>query len=129
MELDEVIARSPIRREPGAYHVLRLTPNQPVTTTPYCVVRDAHETTVICREDQLAQFSSQERQGPFVLLQVRICVPFQAPGFLGRIAGTLGQRAISVLMVSTYSFDYVLVASKDEQAALDALRAIGFVIA
>jgi len=92
------------------------------------VVRDAHETTVICREGDLAQLSRSERQGPFTLLQIRICVPFQAPGFLGRIASALGSHAISVLIVSTYSFDYVLAASKDEQESLAVLREIGFAV-
>ena len=92
------------------------------------MVRDAHETTVICREGDLAQLSRSERQGPFTLLQIRICVPFQAPGFLGRIASALGSHAISVLIVSTYSFDYVLAASKDEQESLAVLREIGFAV-
>jgi hypothetical protein len=74
----------------------------------------------------LSQFKDRDRRGPFSLLQVHIATPFQAPGFLAHIAAALAARTISILIISTFSFDYILVAKTDETAATKALASAGF---
>ncbi len=128
MDLRQVIATSPICDIPGEHYVVRLNPDDTAPNDCFCVTQDADEITVICREDQVPRFDQCEREGPFAILQCRIVVPFQAPGFLAKIASVLSAEAVSVFIVSTYSFDYVLVAAAERSKAIGLLRAAGFPI-
>lgn len=126
MDLGQVIATSPVYSIPGSHWVIRLDVDRAVPSGCFCAVQDGEETTVICREEELPKFVGCEMRGPFALLQCRVAVPFEAPGFLARIASTLAEKQVSVFIVSTFSFDYVLVSGDERDTAIELLRAAGF---
>lgn len=56
-------------------------------------------------------------------------LPFQLVGALASLGCPLAEVGISIVVVSTYETDYVLVKQHDLAAALDALRRAGHAIA
>jgi uncharacterized protein len=107
------------------YWMARLPPN---AEAPPCFFTsaDAHERTVLDRTwvRDLPDVLSSE--GPFALLQFRLASPFGEPGFIGHIGQALGDANISVLVVSTFTYDYALVPDADVENADRALQAAGF---
>lgn len=126
MNLKEIILKSPIVVLPGEYFVVALPVWYSEVTNAFCITRDDKETTVICLAEHLGEFATFERRGPFSLLRFKVALPFQAPGFLATITAALAAENLSVLVLSTFSFDYVLVSAKEQSAAVTTLRAAGF---
>jgi hypothetical protein len=124
-ELHEVIRNSPVIVHQKRYAVARLRAVDPAARH-FAVFTDAHETTVVTTEAELPHRDIEKVEKPFALLEFRVTVPFQAPGFLAAICGALAERWINVLVYSTFSRDYVLVPWADVEASVAALRAIGF---
>jgi hypothetical protein len=54
-------------------------------------------------------------------------LPFGLVGFLSRISKALADQNISILTVSAYSTDHILVKEKDLQTAIRTLGKIGFI--
>jgi hypothetical protein len=126
--LDRVIAHSPVRLLPGRYAVAKCAA-PPAGPGFFMVACDADETTVIAEEAQLPALAPREADGDYRLLEIRVATPFEAVGFLAAVSAALANAGINILIVSTYSKDYVLL--KDESAArgLEALAAAGFPVA
>jgi hypothetical protein len=92
----------------------------------FAVFHDAIEQTVVTTTDGLSDCDVIRLEGPFALLEFRVAVPFEAPGFLTTICRALAEREINVLVYSTYSRDYVLVRKSDQPKSVEALGALGF---
>ncbi|MGD9676604.1 MAG: ACT domain-containing protein [Candidatus Bipolaricaulia bacterium] len=91
------------------------------------LAEDSDEITCIAPETSLRELRGLIRcERSLRLLEVRVSVPFQAPGFLARIATALAAEGISILIVSTFSKDYVLVRDSALLSATEALRRAGF---
>lgn len=125
--LEEAIRKSPaiVHREP--YTVAKVR-RPPVQGDHFAVFMDESETTVITRESQLQRCEVLDVEQPFALIEFRVSVPFQAPGFLARICGCLGACGINVLVYSTFSRDYVLVRYDDLDVTVRVLREAGFTV-
>ncbi len=123
--LDDVIARSPVRRLPGRYAVARCAAI-PAGSGFFMVACDTEEVTVIAEEAQLPALEALEVEGNYRLVEISVVAPFQGVGLLAAVSRALADAGISVLIVSTYSKDYLLL--KDESAArgLQALASAGF---
>ena len=67
----------------------------------------------------------KDRRGPFALIRLRVDQPFQAFGFLASISSAIARRRISILIYSTFSFDYVLVRLRSLNTAVQELRKLG----
>src|SRR6187399_311380 len=73
------------------------------------VTRDELETTVVTTEELLVHVEVLERnRETWVLLVFDPPVPFYCVGFLARISAALAAGNIDILMVSTFSRDWVL---------------------
>ena len=49
-------------------------------------------------------------------------------GFLAKISSTIAEKNINILLVSTFSKDYVLIAEKNISEAIKALEEAGFTV-
>jgi hypothetical protein len=123
-ELAEVIRASPLVVSADRYAYLRGTTRP--TSSHFLVAEDGDEVTVVTTEASVAQVPHESFEGWFRLVEIRVSVPFKAVGFLATIARAIADRGLNVLVVSTFSKDYVLVRDESADAALDALRALGF---
>ena len=87
------------------------------------VTRTSDELSIVCATSQVpSSLASQTRwcalkvKGPFALSEI---------GVLAELAETLAQAEISLLAISTFDTDYLLVSEKALAAAIAALRAAG----
>jgi hypothetical protein len=126
--LDEVIEASPVAILDDEYHVSRVD-HFPPDGDCFAAISDGTEITLIASSGHPAIAASSEREGPFRALRLEVAVPFGAPGFVAAATTALAQAGVNVFLISTFSFDYVLVKAHDVDAALGALGDRGFPIA
>ena len=120
---------------PGRLAVCRLPPSEPLPawaaatekgSSFLCVVRTADELSVVCAEEQLPPGVACERG--WRALKLEGVFDFSCVGVLVTLAAPLADEGISLLAVSTYNTDYVLVREQDLEAALLALARRGIQI-
>lgn len=87
------------------------------------ITRTAEELSVICEERLVPKDVQAERgwrcvklEGPFALTEVGIAADFTA---------ALARSSVSVVIVSTFDTDYLLIAANALERALDALERAG----
>jgi len=124
--LQETIRTSTIDVMEETYAMIRLAPNAALPGECFAAMWDEFETTAVVAENDAGRFQPQQVHGGLRLLRVNVSAPFAAPGFLAAICAALAARGINVLVVSTFSRDYVLVDSGDLAGSLDALRGARF---
>jgi hypothetical protein len=124
----------------GRFAVCRLDPRArwpcPEATAPpsgfFSVTRTDAELSIVCEESVvpaecrnpgLPHGAGIERG--FRLLRVAGPLPFDAVGVLASLTAPLAAARVSLLSLSTYDTDYLLVRAADLATALAALRAAG----
>ena len=85
------------------------------------LTRTAHETSVVCDEDDLPPSITQVERG-WRGLALEGPIPFGETGVLASLVGPLAGAGIPVFAISTYDTDVVLVREADLSRALDILR-------
>lgn len=123
-ELAEVMRASRVVLHPERFAYLQVDARPP--GAPFLIVEDRDEVTVIVREAEVDGTPHRAREGWFRLLEVRVAQPFTAVGFLAAITNAIADRGLNVLVVSTFSKDYLLVRDASVQSAIQALRGLGF---
>ncbi|QKE86110.1 ACT domain-containing protein [Arthrobacter sp. NEB 688] len=97
------------------------------TTGPLAsLTRTADETSVVCASASVPAGSRTE--GPFRAVEVAGPLDFSAVGVFADILAPLVDAQISVLGISTFDTDWVLVPSDRTQDASAAWRRAGFVV-
>lgn len=124
-----MVAASPVVPIDPAVHVLRLDAPEPLGPGDLAMTQDAVEVTLVtgsAARIEAARAQGRTVVGPFAVIRLEISLPFGAPGFVARATTACAEAGVNVFVLSTYSFDYVLVPEPDRQAALDALTRAGF---
>lgn len=110
---------------PDVYAVVRLDPSDAWPTWALearglvAIVRTEDELSVVCPADAVPQ--GPPSRGGWRALKVHGPLPFDTVGVLAELAGLLARAAVSVLAVSTYDTDYLLVLEEQLAAAVAAL--------
>lgn len=92
----------------------------------FSVTRTDNELSVICEEHQApAAGPGCRAETGFRLLRVAGPLPFDAVGILASLSAALAAAKVSLLAISTYDTDYLLVRQADLETALAALRLAG----
>ncbi|MBI4182157.1 MAG: ACT domain-containing protein [Candidatus Aenigmarchaeota archaeon] len=125
--LDKLIRTSRVVVHPGRYAYLQGKGRS--LKNHFMIAQDEDETTVITREEHVPRTPHQKVEKWFALLEVRVSAPFIAKGFLAKITKTIADEGLNVLVVSTFSKDYILVREEATEQAVAALRSAGFPIA
>ena len=123
--LAEVISSSQVFVRPGRYAYLKV-PSVPDLGDHFLVSRDQDEITVVTEESNLAKISFEEYTKWFTLIEIQVSQPFVTKGFIASISGAIAERDLNILVVSTFSKDYLLVREESKQSAVAALRDLGF---
>lgn len=100
----------------------------PRTGNHFVIVKDADEITVITEKENTGDLEIIEQsQSDRALLEI-IFAPDSpdAPGFLAAVSSVLAEAGISISVVSSYSKDYILVASDQSDIAIKVLTGLGF---
>jgi hypothetical protein len=122
--LDEVVRTSEVVVHPGRYAYLKTRQAGP--GDHFLVARDADVVTVVTEERNVAATEHSESTHWFVLMEIRVSMPFVAKGFLAKVTATMADVDLNVLVVSTYSKDYIMVKEEGLDTAIAALRQVGF---
>jgi hypothetical protein len=114
---------------PDSYAIARLAPGDPLpawalgTEGLVSITRTVDELSIVCREREVPAACQAERdrvvirlEGPFTFTEVGVLASFAAP---------LAEAGVSILALSTYDTDYILLRASDRHAALAALTAAG----
>ncbi len=133
----DILKTARIEVMPETYTVVSLSSDQwqqllenpelsPRMTVPFMIFKDKWEVTLVLDDEDFdtirdAVRDSHVEQG-FRLLSFDAELDFNVVGFIARIAGILAESGISILPISSYSRDHVLVRQIDLGAALKALR-------
>ena len=91
------------------------------------VARDELETTVVTEVELLRHVEVLERNADrWQLLAIDIAKAFYCVGFLAKISAVLGEAGLDILVVSTFSRDWILVKEEDGPRAAALLEGMGF---
>jgi hypothetical protein len=84
---------------------------------------------VITREDNIPKLKVGELKRGFSLVEIKIATPFEGVGFLAAVARAIAEAGLNILIVSTFSKDYILLREDELGKGIEALKARGFPIA
>lgn len=91
------------------------------------ITRDARETTVVTTEELLDDLDVLAMNPDrWLLLAIDCANPFYCVGFIAKISAALSGAGMDILVVSTFSCDWVFVKEEDGDRAADLLRSLGF---
>jgi hypothetical protein len=89
----------------------------------FSITRTGDELSVVCRQDAVPEGVVGERG--WRCLRVAGTMPFSVVGILASLTVPLAEAGISLVAVSTFDTDYLLVKEEDRTVALNALRRRG----
>ena len=92
----------------------------------FSITLEEKESTLIVSEEDWSRVSSLveafKLQGPFKLIDFGLELDLNTIGFLAEVTRILAEEGISVLALSTYKRDYLLVKTPDAEQAMKALQ-------
>ena len=94
----------------------------------FMVSKDKDEITVVTKKENLKELNVLEVVGDYKLIEFKPAVPFQTVGFLAKIAETIANEGMNILIVSTFSKDYIMIKEELCQKGISALKKVGFPI-
>ena len=97
----------------------------PRMTAPFMIFRDAHETTLLLDEIDFANVRNAlvnvKVESNFRLLTFDVELDFTVIGFLAEISRILAEAEISIIALSAFSRDHILIKQNDLAKALKVL--------
>ena len=125
-ELRAVIQKSTLQVQNGIYVYAKVA-KKPKENKHFMVSQDKDEITVVTREENLVDLDLIERNKEnYKLIALDISVPFYAVGFLAAVSSAIANAGMNILIVSTYSKDYIMVREKHLNKAKEVLKKLGF---
>ncbi len=130
--LQAVISTSPVRVTGDIVYVFLLDGPVKPDAGDLAIIQDGIETTIVTSSSSrlaAARTKAQDIEGPFTVIRLEISLSFGAPGFIAAATTACAKAGINAFMLSTFSFDYLLVPAEDQSAAVAALAGAGFPVA
>ena len=91
------------------------------------VSQDKDEITVVTSEENLKDLDLAERnKEDYKLIALNVSAPFYSVGFLAAVSSAIAKKGMNILIVSTYSKDYILIKKQKLQDARQVLTSLGF---
>lgn len=108
-EAREILSNSTFVIEPGVYVYTKVR-CVPDSGEHFLVTKDKDEITVVTLQENLGQLDLIERnKDDYCLIALNVSIPFYSVGFLAAISSAFAEHGHNILIVSTYSKDYVMV--------------------
>lgn len=125
-EIKQVIKQSPFKVEEGRYVYVK-TSTAPSIEDHFMVTKDGTEITVVTREENLDKLEVIEKNKDFYkVICLNVSVPFYSVGFLATVSSAIAKAGMNILIISTYSKDYIMVKCGREEDARKVLLDLGF---
>ncbi len=124
--IEDIIRQSTFKVENGIFVYSKVN-TLPKTGNHFLVSQDKDEITVVTLEENLGDLDLIERnKEDYKLIALNVSVPFYAVGFLATVSNAISKRGMNILIVSTYSKDYILIKKEKLEDARKALIDLGF---
>ncbi|MEZ5346065.1 MAG: ACT domain-containing protein [Pyrinomonadaceae bacterium] len=135
--VDEFLAKAKVVVAPETYCVISLPSENwfkllenpelsPRMTSPFMIFKDRWEVTLVFDLDDFETIKHAIRDAKiehnFRLLSFDVELPFDVVGFMAKVAGVFADAGISILPISSFSRDHVLLRQDDLAIGLKALR-------
>ena len=125
-EIQNIIRQSSFIIEEGCFVYVKVA-EVPVAGSYFMVTHDADEITVVTREENLGTLKVIERnKDRYCLIALHVSIPFYSVGFLAAVSEAIACEGMNILIVSTYSKDYILVRYDYMEKAKAVLLKLGF---
>ena len=133
----ELLKQSKIEVSPETFHLISLSETDwykilenpelsPRMTAPFMIFRDKREVTMLLDEIDFGKIKNAipnaKTEGNFRLLTFDIELGFDVVGFMAEVAKILADAKISIVAVSSFSRDHILIKQTDLSNALKSLR-------
>ncbi len=122
--LQQEISLSKVIVHPGRYAYLKT--DKQILGDHFLISKDADEITIITEEKNVDTVNFSEATKWFKLFEIKAHVPFLTVGFIATITQAIAEKGLNVLVVCTYSKDYILIRDEGSNDAIQALKDIGF---
>lgn len=127
MDLKEAIPKSIATVMNGTYVYVK-TDKAEKNDNHFMVSKDKDEITVVTKKENIKDLNVLELVGDYKLIEFKPAVPFQTVGFLAKIAEVIANQGMNILIVSTFSKDYIMIKEEELEKGLQALKDTGFPI-
>ncbi len=125
-ELQQIIRKSTFMVVSGAFIYAKVR-QAPQRGDHFLITKDADEITVITQEEQLAELDLIEKNKDlYALIALNVSIPFYSVGFLAIVSEAIAKAGMNILIVSTYSKDYIMVRHDKLDEARTVLLSLGF---
>lgn len=125
-DLQKIITSSAFEVEEGVYIYTKVS-EMPSKSNHFLVAQDKDEITVVTTEDKLRDLKLVERnKDTYKLIALNVSVPFYSVGFLATVSTAIAKENMNILIVSTYSKDYILIKEDKLEKARKVLLSLGF---
>lgn len=125
-ELQNIIQNSSFTVEPGIF-VYTKARSVPVSAKHFLITQDRDEITVVTERQNLSEIDMIERnKDDYVLIALNVSIPFYSVGFLAAVSNKIAEVGMNILIVSTYSKDYIMVKYDLLEKAKGVLLNMGF---
>jgi len=124
-DIDDIIRNSSALIRPGRFAMVKVQELEKEAKY-FCLTNDGEELTMVVEEANLSQVKYKEIQQWFKLIQLAVSVPFFSVGFLAKVTSAIADKGINILVISTFSNDYILIREHDAKTTIEALATLGF---
>lgn len=124
--IEDIIHQSTFEVQDGIF-VYTKVKTLPKAENHFLVSQDKDEITAVTLEENLNDLDLIERnKEDYKLIALNVSAPFYAVGFLATVSNAIAKKGMNVLIVSTYSKDYILIKKENLEDARQALIDLGF---
>lgn len=124
--LQEIIDASSFTIEEGEFVYAQVKTAPPIDDH-FLVSKDKDEITVVTRKEQLPNLDLIEKNKDlYSLIAINVSIPFYSVGLLATISTAIADGGMNILLVSTYSRDYIMVKADRLEDAKIVLKKLGF---
>ncbi len=125
-EIEKIIKESTFRVEEGRFVYAKVS-KAPDMENHFMISKDVDEITVITKEEILFKLSLVECNKDFYqLIELNVSIPFYSMGFIATVSLAIAKEGMNILVVSTYSKDYILIKDDMIENAKSVLLKLGF---
>ena len=124
-ELRKIIENSTFEVVGGVY-VYAKVKESPKSGEHFAIIKDRDEITVVTEKKNLESLDLiGKNEKNYCLIALNVSVPFYSVGFLAAVSNAIASAGMNILILSTYSKDYILVKYEDKSKATVALSKLG----
>lgn len=125
-EISKIIKQSTFSIQEGRYVYTKVS-KVPRMNNHFMVTQDADEITVVTKAENIAELSILEKNKDYYrLIALNVSIPFYSVGFLATVSQAIAKEGMNILIVSTYSKDYILIKDEKLKSAKTVLLKLGF---